>query len=756
MKAFRPARIRLATLLAMTAVAAALGLAGCGANGGDGSLASIDALAKDGTTSGSLSGGTTSGTSGTSGSTGATTTVPAGNSGSSVASLPPPSPVAGSSTLRVTSSSTGTGLPFSAGYAFRQGDIPAGKYITASNGSLRGFQAAVKNRWRDGSVKFAVLSGLVDLSANVEQTLTIGWTDAAPSGAALGLASLKATGISASISYGSYGTVSWSGSGWDSPFLSPVSGPEMSSWVYRQPIGSDQHLVAWMEVRLYRSGAVEIVPWIENGYLLRASPGERSGTATFAINGATRFSGSLTLYNHTRAVLSSGLALSHWLGGDPGITFRHDMGYMQLTGLVPAYRGVTPATAAIWSRISTSYTPLAQHDYSSVMGNAGYHPSIGPLPEWDVAYMTSGGDPRAWRAVQINAYAAGRYGYHFRDETTNRAPRLSAYPNLVMNSGSGISATGASSTNQYTPTPSGGSPAAFTNSHMPAIGYMAYLVTARWYFLDEMQLLSSAMFLKQTDTNRNFGQGLILAWVGANTTRGAAWTLRALAASAAMTPDDDEPMKSEYVGSVQHNIDFYHARYVAQPNNPLGLVQPYSDYSSGDGKIDSAAWMEDFLTWSFGNIKSVQAYGSAYDTKMDQFLAWKYRAIVGRLGLNQSGSWSYRNAAVYTMPYAPSESPDWAGGSGPWYSSWGDAYVANGLTYASGNSLLGSYIDGDGLSTSYWGNLQPAIAYAVEQGAPGALDAYNRMVSATNWSSAATYFNTDTPVWGVRPRNVAY
>jgi hypothetical protein len=141
---------------------------------------------------------------------------------------------------------------------------------------------------------------------------------------------------------------------------------------------------------------------------------------------------------------------------------------------------------------------------------------------------------------------------------------------------------------------------------------------------------------------------------------------------------------------------------------------------------------------------------------MDQFLAWKYRAIVGRLGLNQSGSWSYRNAAVYTMPYAPSESPDWAGGSGPWYSSWGDAYVANGLTYASGNSLLGSYIDGDGLSTSYWGNLQPAIAYAVEQGAPGALDAYNRMVSATNWSSAATYFNTDTPVWGVRPRNVAY
>ena len=49
-----------------------------------------------------------------------------------------------------------------------------------------------------------------------------------------------------------------------------------------------------------------------------------------------------------------------------------------------------------------------------------------------------------------------------------------------------------------------------------------------------------------------------------------------------------------------------------------------------------------------------------------------------------------------------------------------------------------------------------AISYAVEHGAAGALDAYNRMVGAPNWSSAATYFNTDTPVWSVRPRNVAY
>lgn len=742
MTSFRSFRLGRLPLLASTLFALVLGATGCSGGGGDAmltgsayastSLASTDSL---GLINVSGSGAW---------------------NGSAVANLPPPAPIQGASTLRVTSAAGGVALPFTAGYAFRQGDVPVGNYVTASAPGLRGFQAEVKNRWHDGSVKFAIVSGLIDLPAGSEQTVQIGQTGTAPAGAPLGLSDLKATGVTASIAYGAYGTASWTGADWDAPFLSWITGSEMSSWLYRKPIGSDDHLVAWMEVRLYRGGAVEVVPWIENGYLLKPNPGERSGNASFVLNGSTRFSGGLTLYNHTRAVLAGGQILSHWTSGDPAVSFRHDTGYLQLTGMVPAYRAMTPTSAGLYSRIATDYTPVGQHNFPNGMGSGGFHPSIGPLPEWDVVYLTSGGDPRAWRSVQVHGYAAGRYGYHFRDESTNRAPRLTAYPNLVLGGGSGISGTGASTKNQYTPAPSGGSAPAFTNSHMPAIGFMAYLVTGRWYFMDEMQLLSGAMFLKQNDAGRGFTQGIIQSSAGSNTTRGAAWTLRALAHAAAMTPDGDEPLRSELVGSVQHNIDWHHARYVAQPNNPLGLLQPYSDYSPGDGKSDSAAWMEDFLTWSIGNIKSVQAYGPSYGTKLDQFLAWKYRSIVGRLGPNQPGQWSFRNAAAYTVPYAPSESADYAGGAGPWYANWGEAYAAAGLTYQAGTTLLGSYIDGEGLASSYWGNLQPAIAYAVEHGAAGAIDAYNRMVGADNWRQAATYFDSDTPVWSVRPRNVAY
>jgi hypothetical protein len=54
-------------------------------------------------------------------------------------------------------------------------------------------------------------------------------------------------------------------------------------------------------------------------------------------------------------------------------------------------------------------------------------------------------------------------------------------------------------------------------------------------------------------------------------------------------------------------------------------------------------------------------------------------------------------------------------------------------------------------ATSYWGNLQPALAYAVEHNVPGARDAYNRMIGAANWNSIAADFDSN-PVWAVRPR----
>ena len=56
------------------------------------------------------------------------------------------------------------------------------------------------------------------------------------------------------------------------------SGSECASWLYYAPVGGDAHLAAWFEVRLWNGGAIEILPWLENGAVqgqrVRIRPGE--------------------------------------------------------------------------------------------------------------------------------------------------------------------------------------------------------------------------------------------------------------------------------------------------------------------------------------------------------------------------------------------------------------------------------------------------------------------------------------------------
>lgn len=637
--------------------------------------------------------------------------------------------------------------PFCIGYAFRKGHVPAGASVIADMANL---QVSPKNFWPDGSLKFAVVAGRAPLAADVPLTVSLS-PGAAGSATALSLADLRATGASAAIECGAFGTAAWTGADWDTPFQEWVAGPEMSSWIYRKPVGSDAHLVAWLEVRLFAGGAVEVLPWIENGYLKVAGPTNKSATYAFVLGGTQRFSAAIDLPNHCRTPLVSGTVMSHWLGDDPQITPKHDTDYMQATALVPTYRARVSPTATVIGRLPTSYAPLQPGSHTTGMGAGGYHPSIGLLPEWDVLYLASTSH-RAWAGVVFNGYSAGRHGIHFRDETTNRPLRFSSHPYLVVGGGSAISSSGASSKNSYTPAATGTVPATWASSHHPSVGFMAYLLTGRWYFMEEVQFAATLNYLKNTDHSRNFSQGVFQTSAGANTTRGAAWAIRTLAQAACVTPDTDKGYRGELLASLQANVDWLHARYVAQPNNPFGWVQPYSDYTAGagDNVYFDAAWMQDFHTAAFGYCKAMEFdFSAAGSTRLTEFFAWKARSIIGRLGSTQPTDFLYADAAQYTIAVAPSDSPDFVTGKGPWHAHWGAIYAdtLKASNPGSAPGLRGAYFPE---ATSYWGNLQPAIAYAVQHEVPGALAAYERMTTAPNWQQLQGAFD-QSPVWSVSP-----
>lgn len=652
-----------------------------------------------------------------------------------------------SASFQLTSATGGSALPFALGYAFRKGEVPAAASV---GGNIPALQVTGKNWWPDGSLKFATISGRADLVANVAKTIKLSLGTGA-SGTALSTADLRRTDMVASVGAGSFGTASWSGADWDSPFQSWISGPQMSSWVYRKPIGSDPHLTAWLEVRLFVGGAVEVLPWVENGYLNVAGPTNKNAEFSFSLGGSERFRRTIDVPNHCRTVLIAGANFSYWLGADPQIVPTHDKAYLQATRLVPAYSAVVAAGAAVWKSLPKSYTPFQQGNYSNEMGQGGYQPAIGLLPEWDVLYLTSN-DMRAYAGVIANAYSAGRFGIHYRDETTQRPLRFSSYPNLVTNGGqaTGISNTGASTKESYTPLTLGTMPPTWDSPHHPSVGFTAYLLTGRYYFMEEVQFAATVNYLKNTDYDRKFSGGVFMSNAGANTTRGAGWAVRTLAQAACVTPDNDTVLRTEFANSMTANIDYYHDMYLGQPNNPFGFVTPYSNYAAGSGMFTESMWMEDFFTASFGYaIDLAPALTAASVSRLGEFFAWKARSIIGRLGGTAANEFLYTNAGMYTMAVAPTENPDFKTGKGPWYNSWGEIYKAS---VGSANPGVAGPLQGGNFpeASSYWGNLQPAIAYAVQHKVAGAAEAYGRMTSAPNWNTFAANLN-DAPVWSVVP-----
>jgi hypothetical protein len=267
--------------------------------------------------------------------------------------------------------------------------------------------------------------------------------------------------------------------------------------------------------------------------------------------------------------------------------------------------------------------------------------------------------------------------------------------------------------------------------------------------MEEVQFSATVNYLKNTDWVREFSQGVFKTNVGANTTRGAAWAIRTLVQAACVTPDSDA-LRAEFIQSVAANVEYFHTTYVAKPNNPFGIVAPYSNYWDGSGIYAESAWMEDFFTAAIGYAIDLQiAVPAATASKLLAFFGWKAQFIIGRLGGTAPTDYLYCDAAVYVLAVAPSANPDFVGGTGPWYANWGEVYQAT-LGFKNpgvGGNLRGAYYPDP---TSYWGNLQPAIAYAVQHNVPGAEAAYARMTSAPNWGDIVSGFDA-APVWAVAP-----
>jgi hypothetical protein len=540
--------------------------------------------------------------------------VRGGRGGGVIAPPPPPPPVVTgplNTRFTLTSPSTNADAPFTIGHVFTQGQV-AGTAVQVTGVTA---QVTPKNYWPDGSLKFAVIAGTANLTANVPLTVTLS-VGTASTGTALTIADLKTamSGQTCSIDCGAFGSVSWATTDFDTPFESWVSGHRMSSWVYRKQVGADAHLVGWVEVRVYAGGAVEVLPWIENCYLLTAAPTNKSATYAFTLGATERFSGSIDLPHHCRTPLLFGTALSHWLGTDPNVIPRHDADYLQSTGMVPAYFTKTPDSASTITALPTTFAPLQLGSFpASGIGGVGGNTYVGMLPQWDVLYLTNG-NAATFRSVNFNAYSTGRYPIHYREDNTfatvgdrNKWPRLSNHATLDTS---------------FLPTNSGTAPPSWSRDHQPCVGYLAYLLTGRRYHLDTLE--TSVVYdtwIGISSPNRQYGLGLHPSEVSGSSRR-AAWAWRNLALALSVAPN--ETYATEYRAQLKNNVDHYWSKYVgiggpdAPRGNPQGFVQPSSSYQLNLNGYVSASTATSVTvsgtSFHYGNAQDGQFVGAELDS----------------------------------------------------------------------------------------------------------------------------------------------
>jgi hypothetical protein len=339
---------------------------------------------------------------------------------------------------------------------------------------------------------------------------------------------------------------------------------------------------------------------------------------------------------------------------------------------------------------------------------------------------------------------------------------------------------------------------AFSPTHMPQVGFLPYLVTGAKYWCDEtiMQGVYAGQVLTPTgragvaDGSLVTDQNALKMIVWENSAyqpRGAAWAHRAIACAACAVPDG-HPNKQPLVDSMANTATFILDACVRGTThlgkrfvNSLGILPQTHSSATPYGNVTLNSWVAPAWMYAF----QVAAIGYGWDLCEDSFNAeqraeylaarnYAYKWPVGLAG-TYPGGWCWRAAGTGAIGitnhlYLPSATHPETRFFTSFEEMWEENVkrkIANNATRAranydkygmidcaSGGSLFSYAHPGWVDSASTWANFLPSIAYAATHDAPGAREAWARLMTASNvaeiMSDSSTYRNN--PTWGIRPR----
>jgi hypothetical protein len=618
-----------------------------------------------------------------------------------------------------------TNLPVTFGQVFVAGHLmPTDSLVGRfENGTEIPLQLDVKATHPDGSVRHAVVSGLIPSLNAGETSLLSLMKSNAPHATGMGPKTLLLNGFSASV-HATINGVRYSVSADDiiktgGAYQTWLSGAVANEWQVSAPLTTAEgvvhpHLTARFAIRWYdaiKNARVDVT--LENNWAYESNPQNVTYDAEVMVRGAVVYAKpGMTHYHHSR------WRKMFWWGGDASQALvKHNIGYLIGSRAVPNYDQSVVVAESNLAGLQTAWTgskiePMGIGLATAYMPGTGGRNDLGLMPSWAASYLLSM-DARAKQATLGTADLAGSWSMHYRDKNTDRPVSLIDYPYMTIfgvatdtrNPATGLleafpkCAVGASCTN----------PASHDTAHQPAFAYLPYLVTGDYFYLEELQFWGMYNVFQTNPGYRQNIKGLL----SREQVRGQAWSMRTLAEAAYITPDNDR-LKLHFTRILTSNLDWYNTNYT---NNPLANV--FGVLTTGNavaynGDRGIAPWMDDFFTSAIGHTAELGFSGA------QELLRWKAKSPVMRM-TDPGICWI--DAALYSMNIRDSA-------TGPFYTTMAQAWNASRDTAFTSltcdSAEMAAYLKlkvgemtGYAASTAgYPSNMQPALAYAVDAGLP--------------------------------------
>ena len=649
--------------------------------------------------------------------------------------------------IQNTTAAVQASLPVTFGQVFAAGDLqPADSLVGRfDNGTEIPLQLDVKATHPDGSVRHAVVSGIVpSMNANETRTLSLMKSNA-PHATGMGPKTLLMNGFSSSV-HATIDGVRYNASADDiiklgGAYQTWLSGAVANEWHVSAPLKTADgvahpHLTARFAIRWYnaiKKARVDVT--VENAWAYEPNPQNVTYDAEVMVRGAVVYSKpGLTHFHHSR------WRKMFWWGGDASQAYvKHNTAYLIASRALPNYdQSVVVAESALagyqksWT--GTAIEPMGVGMALPYMPATGGRNDLGILPGWAASYLLSM-DARAKQVTLGTADLAGSWSMHYRDKNTDRPVSLIDYPYMTILGTAGDTKNPATKLQEVFPKCAVGgsckSPYSHDTSHQPGFAYLPYLVTGDYYYLEELQFWAMYNVFQSNPGYRKNINGLL----SSGQVRGQAWSMRTLAEATYITPDSDR-LKAHFSRVLKSNLDWFNATYTNNAAaNVFGVIDSAGAvvYNSSRG---IAPWQDDFFTSAIGHAAEL-GFSDA-----QTLLGWKAKAPV----LRMSEPMCWITAGLYSMNIRDSA-------TSPLYTTMAEvvagsqtaefrALECNSAAMAAHLGLKVGEMTGYSTSVAgYPSNMQPALAYAVDARLPN---------SAAAWATFAA--RKVKPNYGLSPQ----